>query len=158
MTAKVVISSLFIALNLNSKQVTSDYIVFYNPDSNLLEDNTYNTSNEVKFNYLIQYTNLQKSNVARDVKLALSHKDYRIISIIGYSYLYPGLEGGYQKMQDGTKMFINLDKKHEDYIKKNGFKVIKGTSDVIRTSAPPLQGVAYDYAKNYNTLLLKALN
>ena len=45
----------------------------------------------------------------------------------------------------------------EKFIKKHSFKVIKGTSDSINSADPPLQSVAYEYAKTYNLLLLKKM-
>jgi hypothetical protein len=130
-------------------QTNPKYIFFYKPYTDSMETNLYRDT-AVKFDYTIQFKNIKNAEIEKDVKIAIAHSDFRIISISGYSYLFPGLEGGYKKNKDGTKTFISLASKYEGYIKKYGFKVIKGTSDAIT----PLQTVAYEYAKKYNSILL----
>jgi hypothetical protein len=72
----------------------------------------------------------------------------RFVAIYGVGLLYPGLE-------TDNKF---LSEKYRAYRVKYKFKVIEGTSDVVSPGKPPLQIVAYDYAKRYNTLLIKYLN
>ena len=145
-----------IVIHSGYSQTQPNYLVFYRPYTSTSEDNTYSKMS-YKFDFRTQYKNLKAADIHKDVVNAVAHNDFRFISISGYSYLYPGLEGGYRKLPDGTKEFIYLDEKYEAYIKKHGFKVIAGTSDVISSNEPPLQDVAYDYAKYYNELLLQAL-
>ena len=137
-------------------QTNPKYIFFYKPYTDSSETNLYKDTT-IKFDYNIQYGNIKNANVKNDVKNAIAHSDFRIVSISGYSYLFPGLEGGYRKNKDGTKAFISLASKYELYIKKYSFKVIKGTSDAINLNNQFLQSVAYDYAKKYNLILLKKM-
>ena len=131
-------------------------IFYYKPYTDSSETNLYKDT-IIKFDYKIQYDNITKADIDREVDNAIAHSDFRFISISGNSYLYPGLEGGYKKLEDGKKAFIGLSYKYEKYIMKYGFKVIEGTSDVINPADPPLQGVAYDFAKKYNQKLLKKI-
>lgn len=131
-------------------------IFYYKPYTDSSETNLYKDT-VIKFDYKTQYDNITKSNIDREVDNAIAHSDFRFISISGNSYLYPGLEGGYKKLKNGTKVFIGLSEKYEQYIRKYGFKVVKGTSDSINADDPPLQGVAYDFAKKYNQKLLKKI-
>ena len=137
-------------------QTNPKYIFFYRPYTDSIETNLYRDT-IIKFDYNIQYENIKIADIKKDVKIAIANSDFRIVSISGNSYLFPGLEGGYRKNKDGTKAFISLASKYELYIKKYSFKVIKGTSDAIDPSKPPLQTVAYDYAKKYNMILLKKM-
>ncbi|MBK7855755.1 MAG: hypothetical protein IPJ79_13455 [Bacteroidetes bacterium] len=138
-------------------QASPKLIFFYKPYTDSSETNLYRDT-LVKFDFKTQYENIKNADIEKEIEIALVHNDYRIVGISGNSYLYPGLEGCYQTNKDGTKAFIGLDPKHESYIKKYGFKVIKGTSDSINSDNPPLQGEAYEYAKKYNLLLLKKMN
>ena len=137
-------------------QTSPKVIFFYKPYTDSSETNLYRDT-LVKFDFKTQYENIKNANIEKEVEIALVHNDYRIIGISGNSYLYPGLEGGYKTNKDGTKTFIGIDPKYESYIKKYGFKVINGTSDSINSDNPPLQGVAYEYAKKYNQLLLEKM-
>lgn len=132
-------------------QTKPDYIVFYKPYTAERETNVY-TTGPIKFDYNTQYTNVKKANISEDLGLAIKHNDYRFIGISGNSYLLPGLEG-YIKNEKGVKGWGHL-KKYEKYINKYKFKIIEGTSDAINSNAPPLQSAAYDYAIQYNKLLL----
>jgi len=137
-------------------QTSQKLIFFYKPFTNNIETNLYKDT-IVKFDYMTQYENIKTADIEKDVHTAIVNKDYRIIGISGYSYLYPGLEGGYKTNKDGTKSFISLDPKYENLLKKNGFKVIQGTSDSMNPNEPPLQTVAYEYAKKYNLLILEKI-
>jgi len=135
-----------------SSMAQEHYIFFYPPYTDKSETNLYRDTN-IKFDYLTQYTNIKSSIVANDVKNAIAHNDYRFIGISGNSYLYPGLEGGYEKEKNGETTFVSLARKYEKYLNRYHFKVIKGTSDALRSDLPPLQSIAYDYAKRYNAIL-----
>jgi len=137
-------------------QSVPNYIIFHKPFTDSSETNLYNDT-VIKFNYNVQYTNIKSADIKKDVENAIRHNDLRIVAISGNSYLYPGLEGGYEKLKDGRKAFIGLSKKYEDHLTKYSFKVIEGTSDAINEGDPPLQSVAYDYAKKYNMLLFKRI-
>ena len=131
-------------------------IFYYKPNTDSSETNLYKDT-VVKFDYKTQYNNIREADIEKEVENALIHSDFRFISISGNSYLYPGFEGGYEKYKNGTKAFIGLSPKFEQYIKKYGFKVVEGTSDAINVNDPPLQGVAYDFAKKYNLKLLEKI-
>ena len=133
-----------------------NYIFFYKAHSDTIETNLYKDT-ILKFDMKIQYDNLKAANINEEVEKAIKNGDFRIVSISGYSVLYPGLEGGYQKNRDGTKSFIALNPKYEKYLNKYSYKIIKGTSDNINLNDPPIQSVAYDYAKKYNTQLLSKM-
>ncbi|MBB2145389.1 hypothetical protein GM921_07835 [Pedobacter sp. LMG 31464] len=137
-------------------QTSPKVIFFYKPYTNSSETNLYRDT-LVKFDFKTQYENIENADIEKEVQIALLHNDYRIVGISGNSYLYPGLEGGYKTNKDGTKAFIGLDPKYKSYIKKYGFKVIQGTSDSMNPDNPPMQGVAYEYAKKYNLLLLEKM-
>ena len=155
---KLNIIALFILISgLALGQTNSKVIFFYKPYTDSSETNLYRDT-LVKFDFKTQYENIKNADIEKEVEIAIGHNDYRIVGISGNSYLYPGLEGGYKTKKDGTKAFIGLDPKYESYIKKYGFKVIKGTSDSSNPDNPPLQGVAYEYAKKYNLLLLEKMN
>jgi hypothetical protein len=117
----------------------TNYIFFYRPYTDKSETNLYRDTN-LKFDYRTQYNNIKRAIVATDVENAISHNDYRFVSISGNSYLFPGLEHDYLK-------------KYKKYIDEYKHKVIEGTSDMIGPDLPFLQPVAYDYAKQYNFLL-----
>ncbi len=138
-------------------QTKPKYIFFYKPYTDSSETNLYRDT-IVKFDFKIQYENIKAADMEKDVEMAISNMDYRIVAISGNSYLYPGLEGGYKTNKDGTKAFIGLAPKYEDYIKKYGFKVIEGTSDSINPDEPPLQQLAYEYAKKYNLKILEKMS
>jgi hypothetical protein len=137
-------------------QTVPKYIFFYKPYTDSSETNLYKDT-LVKFDYNIQYANIANANINDDIENAIKNNDFRLISISGNSYLFPGLEGGYKKLKDGTKAFVPLGEKYEAHFKKYGFKVIEGTSDFIDGNKLPLQSIAYDYAKKYNRLLLQKL-
>jgi hypothetical protein len=128
-------------------------IFFYKPYTNKYETNLYKKT-QLKFDYKTQYNNLKRADVNYEIKNAIKHNDYRFIAISGVSYLYPGLEGGYEQNKKGEKEFIFLAKKYEPYITRYKVKVIEGTSDAINKNLLPLQSLAYDYAQAYNKLLL----
>ena len=152
-TKKIYISLSFLFLTyLGFGQATHKYIFFYKPYTDSSETNLYKDT-LVKFDYDIQYWNIANANINDDVKNAIKNNDFRLISISGNSYLFPGLEGGYKKLKDGTKAFITLGEKYEVYYKKYGFKVIEGTSDFVDGNKLDLQSIAYDYAKKYNSLI-----
>ena len=138
---------------LSYGQTIPNYIIFYKPYSDSIETNLYYDT-IIKFNYEIQYANLKNAKIEEDVNRAIKNNDLRIISISGNSYLFPGLEGGYKTEKNGTKVFMHLSDEYKPYLDKHGCKVISGTSDMIYSDRLPLQGIAYDYAKEYNKLLL----
>ena len=129
----------FIAQHCVAGQTTKKGILFFPPDS---ASNKNNTDSSQGLNYKVQYESLKHANVELDVATAILNKDFRIISIGGFGMIYPGLES---------------DDKREEHLKKYGFKVIEGTSDVVNPVVPGLQSVAFDYAKKYNTLLFHKL-
>jgi hypothetical protein len=129
------------------------YIFFYKPYSDSSETNLYQKTLP-RFDFKTQYVNIKNADVKSDFNNATSHKDYRFISISGVGYLCPGLEGGYIKYKVGERVFVVSERKYEKYLKKFKSKVIEGTSDAINVDLPPLQSVAYDYAKAYNMFLL----
>ncbi|OYU94429.1 MAG: hypothetical protein CFE21_15580 [Bacteroidetes bacterium B1(2017)] len=137
-------------------QANSKVIFFYIPYMDSTETNLYRDT-LVKFDFKTQYVNIKNADIEKEVEKALLHNDYRIVGISGVSYLYPGLEGGYKTNKDGTKVLIRLDPKYESYMKKYGFKVVKGTSDSINSDNPPLQSVAYEFAKKYNLQLVEKI-
>ena len=137
-------------------QIPSEPIFYYKPYTDSIETNIPIDSTTL-FNYNIQYQNLKNANVENEVTNAVRLKDLRFISISGVGYLYPGLEGGYDIKADGSKVFIALSSKYKSYLKNNKFKVVKGTSDAMNLDAPPLQFVAYEFAKKYNLLLIEKL-
>ena len=153
----IVIILLIIVYGQTFGQTNPKYIFFYKPYTDSTETNLYRDT-IVKFDFRTQYENIKNAEIEKDVEFAILNKDYRIVGISGNSYLYPGLEGGYKTNNDGTKTFIGLDPKYENYVKKYGFKVISGTSDSINPNDPPLQSLAYEYAKKYNLLLLEKMN
>lgn len=139
----------------NTQQEIPKFIIFYKPYADNNDLDIY-LPKLIKFDYKTQYENIKNANIEKDLETAVHNNDYKVVSISGYSYLFPGLEGGYQTTNDGTKIFIGLDPKYENYIKIYGFKVIKGTSDAIADTLP-MQSVAYKYAKKYNLLLLEKM-
>jgi hypothetical protein len=132
----IVLQAIVPLINL-SAQNKIDYIVFEKPYTDSLETNLYKAG-PIKFDFKTQYYNVKKANITEDLNRAISHNDFRFISISGVGYLFPGLE----------------NKKYNKYLKKYKFKVVLGTSDAHNMSEPPLQGVAYDYGEKYNKLLL----
>lgn len=138
---------------VSKAQTYSKCIFFYKPYTDSSENNLYIKTNQ-KFNYNIQYSNLKKANINVDLTIALKHQDYRFIAISGVSYLWPGLMG-YIKY-NGNKGYGVLNQ-YKHLLNKYNFKVIYGTSDVIDSSKPDLQGVAFDYALKYNKMLLLKL-
>jgi hypothetical protein len=102
--------------------------------------------------YKVQYECLKNAHVEWDVSLAIYNKDFRIITIMGYRTLFPGLESSHT-----TKSRYGLKKKYEDHLEKYGFKVITGTTDAPSPEELPIQSVAYNYAKKYNRLLFQKL-
>lgn len=138
-------------------QTSPKVIFFYTSYTDSSETNLYRDP-LVKFDIKTQYENIKNADIEKEVETAIGHNDYRIVGISGNSYLYPGLEGGYKTNRDGTKLFKGLDPKYESYIKKYGLKVVEGTSDSINPDNPPLQGVAYEFAKKYNLLLIEKMN
>jgi hypothetical protein len=145
------ILSIFTIATAATPQSKTGYIVFYKPYTSQIETNLY-TSGPIKFDYNTQFKNVKNANITKDLDLAIKHKDYRFIGFSGNSYVLPGLQG-YLKDKNGVLGFGYL-KKYEKYIDKYKFKAIMGTSDVINSNSPDLQGVASDYAKEYNKLLL----
>ena len=101
-----------------------------------------------KFDFETQYRNLKNALVNVDLAKAIDNNDLRIVAISGVGVLFPGLE-------TQNKALIQ---KYDEYKLKYGFKVIRGTSDVVMPYKSPLQVAAYEYAKKYNTLLLKYLD
>jgi hypothetical protein len=101
-----------------------------------------------KFDFDVQYRNLKNAVVNIDLAKAIDNNDLRFVAISGVGILYPGLE-------TQNKLLI---RKYDFYKLKYGFKVIRGTNDVVMPDKPPLQVAAYNYAKKYNTLLLKYLD
>jgi len=142
----------FIA-NCSYGKTKPNYIIFYKPYTDSNETNLYNDS-IIKYDYKIQYANLKNANVEEDVKRAIAHKDLRIISICGVSYLFPGLDGSYKKGKNGKDIYVPMNVKYKRYLHKHGFKVTLGTSDTHRSNELSLQPVAYNYAKEYNKLIL----
>jgi hypothetical protein len=120
-------------------QTSLKVIFFYKPYTDSSETNLYRDT-LVKFDFKTQYENIKNADIKKEVEIALLHNDFRIVGISGVSYLFPG-----------------RDSRYESYIKKHSFKVIKGTSDSINEDEPPLQNVAYEYAKKYNLLLLEKM-
>lgn len=143
---------LLILTNYCFGQYSKNVIIFYDPQTNRSETNLYKDT-IISFDFNTQYNHLKEANIKADIEKAVLHHDFRIIAISGVSYLYPGLEGGYKTNKNGKKTFIALSPSYDLHLKKFGFKVIKGTSDAINLNEVPLQSVAYDYAKGYNTLL-----
>ena len=137
-------------------QTNPKYIFFYKPYTDSSETNLYKDT-IIKFDYNIQYANLKNANINNDVNWAIKNNDLRLISISGNSYLFPGLEGGYVKLKNGSKAFVHLAKKYEEHFNKYGFKVIAGTSDFIDGNKLDLQSVSYDYASKYNKRLLAVI-
>lgn len=137
-------------------QSTVKCILYYKSFTDSSETNLY-LDTVIKFDYKTQYNHITKANINKEVENAILHSDFRFIAISGYSYLYPGLEGGYKELKNETKGFIGLSPKYEQYIRKYGFKIVEGTSDAINVDDPPLQRVAYDFAKKYNQKLLRKL-
>jgi len=131
-------------------------IFYYKPYTDSLENNLYKNT-IVKFDYNTQYYNLESANINIEVENAIMQKDYRIIAISGNCYVFPGLDGGYETKSDGSKVFICLSRKYESHFKKYGFKVIKGTSDMINGNGLPLQRIAADFAEKYNALLFEKI-
>ena len=131
-------------------------IFYYKPYTDSLETNLYKDT-IVKFDYKTQYYNLESANLNNEVENAIVQRDYRIIALSGNCYVFPGLDGGYETKSDGSKVFIGLSRKYEPHFKKYGFKVIKGTSDVINGDDLPLQSVASDFARKYNALLFEMI-
>jgi hypothetical protein len=154
---KIIILALLILITEQSFGQTNSKVIFFHiPNTNDNETNLYRDT-LVKFDFKTQYENIKAADIEKEVQIALSHNDFRIVGISGYSYLYPGLEGGYETNKDGTKVFIRLDPKYKNYIKKYGFKVIVGTSNSINLDEPPLQEIAYEFAKKYNLILLEKM-
>ena len=137
-------------------QTNPNIIFFYKPYTDSSETNLFRDTS-IKFDFNKQYESIKNADIEKEVEIAILNKDFRVIAISGNSYLYPGLEGGYQINEDGTKAFIGLDSSYEYHIKNYGFKVIQGTSDSINPNNPPLQSLAYEYAKKYNLLLLEKM-
>jgi hypothetical protein len=135
-------------------QNQSKTIFFFKPYTDISETNRYSDL-EIEFNYKIQYENIKSANIEFEVENAIRNKDFRIIALSGNSYVFPGLDGGYEINADGSKAFIGISPLYEPYIERNGFKVIQGTSDNINPNDLPLQSISYNFAKKYNMLLIK---
>ena len=154
---KISISAVLILISaLVFGQTSHKVIFFYKPYTDSIETNLF-LDTLFKFDYKTQYENIKNADVVKDVETAIRNNDFRFIGISGNSYLYPGLEGGYETNRDGTKTFIGLDQKYKSNIKKYSFKVIKETGDSINSDNPPLQGIAYEYARKYNLLILEKM-
>lgn len=143
--------------NIIYGQTNKKYIFFSKPYTDSFETTLYKYPLPI-FDIEHQYQSIKTADISNDVKNAIIHKDYRIISVSGNSYLFPGIEGGYEVLKNGTKTFIPLAKKYKIFVKKYGFKVLKGTSDFINENEIPLQHVASDYAKKYNKLLIEEVD
>jgi hypothetical protein len=145
---RFVLVILFVAVSYCCKEPTQqNYILFYTTKPESYETNFYNNNKGVKFNYDIQCKNLKNANVVDDVKRAIKNKDLRVVAIAGLGIIYPGLEDS-----------AGLEKKYEAHLQRYGSKVIAGTSDALGVNKPNIQIVAYDYAKEYNQLLLKLIS
>lgn len=149
---KLVIFAILIVPNILFGQDSLNVIFYYKPYTDSSETNQYKTT-LLEFNYDTQYHNLKFANANIEVENAIKHSDYRFIGLSGASYVYPGLDGGYNVNSDGSKVYIGLNNIYKSHFNKYGFKVIEGTSDYINPNTPPLQRVAYEFAKKYNLLL-----
>jgi len=82
--------------------------------------------------------NIVSANPVTDLRAAIKQGDYRFVGILGYALDVPDVRNF-----------------HEKYEKEYGYKVIEGTSDVIKY--PKLQSIAFKYAEKYNQQLLKEI-
>ena len=144
----LMIVSIFVHYCLTAQSIQKGILLYY-PDS---ASNKNYSKNHPILNYKVQYNSLKNATVEIDVDIAIRNRDLRIITISGYSMLYPGLESLHQ-----TNSRHGLAKKYEAHLEKYGCKIIEGTSDVINPEEPRLQSAAYDYAKKYNILLFKKI-
>ena len=135
-------------------QHQSKIIFYYKPYTDISETNLYSDA-KIEFDFEKQYENIKSANIGFEVENAIRNNDFRIIALSGNSYVYPGLNGGYEINADGTEAYIGISPIYEPHIKKFGFKVIQGTSDSINPFDLPLQNISYDFAKEYNMLLFK---
>jgi hypothetical protein len=85
----------------------------------------------------IQIAHPEKANPERDCEKAIRNGDVRFVGVAGYALDVPGVTEYYPR-----------------YWKKNGVKVIAGTSDVGNR---PFNRAARVYAERYNAALLKHL-
>lgn len=127
-------------------------IFFTKPYTDSTETNLY-INTIIKFDYKTQYQNVKSADINKEVENEIRNKDYRVIALSGYSYIFPGLEGRDKINPDGSKASIGLRPLFEPHINKFGFKVITGTSDTLYPGELQLQNVAYDFGKEYNRLL-----
>ena len=140
MKKTIIIISICILGSIANAQKNLRYIFFYDPNTSLSESNLYEKINGY-FDFEAQHRNLKNANVSADVSRAIAHNDRRFIALSGkMKYLYPGVV-----------------KNDEIFIRKYNFKVIQGTGTVKNKNAPPLQGVATNYATNYNKMLLSRI-
>ena len=83
---------------------------------------------------------MENANAENDFREAITNHDLRFVGMMGYSLIIPGVE--------------DLEK-YRLYRKHFGVRVIEGTSDVIISEEHRhLQGLAYNYALQYNKLLI----
>lgn len=140
MKKTIIIISICILGSIANAQKNLRYIFFYDPNTSLSESNLYEKINGY-FDFEAQHRNLKNANVSADVSRAIAHNDRRFIALSGkYKYSYPGIAT-----------------KDETLISKYKFKVIQGTGTVRNKNAPPLKGVATQYATTYNKLLLSKI-
>ena len=95
-----------------------------------------------KTSFQLQYENLKDANPEMDFENAVVDNDLRFIGTSGVGYGIPGVEKG----------------EFDELVKKYGFKIIAWTSDVIYMGNPPLNSVAIEYAKIYNSNLYQYLD
>ncbi len=127
-----------------SGQTKSFEIVFVPSKCDSCKTNSIDTN----FDYQAQYFNLKHSIIELALDNALKNNDKRVVAISGVSILFPGLE---------TENAA-LKTRYSKYLSIYGYKVVWGTSDVVNLSVPGLQSAAYEFAKNYNTLLFRRLD
>jgi hypothetical protein len=95
-------------------------------------------SNQTNALNLIEVKN---ADPAADLNSAIQRKDFRFVGVMGYVLEVPGLR------QDNS------------FVKFYGIKIVKGTSDAIRSDRDAkLQSRAQNYAAKYNTLLKQYLS
>lgn len=85
---------------------------------------------------------IEKANAVVDASKSIGEKDFRFLGIAGYAITFPGIP----------------QEKQDELIRKFGYKIIEGTSDVVEGEEHlRLINLAESYAEAYNAAVLKHL-
>jgi len=86
---------------------------------------------------------LEEANPIQDARQASNQGDHRLRAVYGYTLVIPGVN----------------EKEHAEYRNKYGVNPIEGTSDsLINDEHARLNKLAYDYAMQYNKIIIDIVN